>query len=59
MKQHLKCCFQLKVTVQMYCENLTLTLSDVVPDVKLQIFHTPVHPCSELLLLVSVNNHHH
>lgn len=41
------------------CKNLWPTLSDVIPDVELQVFHTFVHLSSELLLFTLIDHCHH
>lgn len=43
----------------MHHEKMTLTLSDLIPDVELHVFHDLVHPASEVLRLFSVDDHHH
>ena len=49
---------KLQMHFEMHCENVLLTLSNVIPDVELQGFHTLVHLSSELVLLASVDDHH-
>ena len=48
----------LPVSVRTQGGTLGLTLSDIVPDVQLQVFHDTAHLSGELLLFASVNQHH-
>lgn len=41
------------------CGELRLTLSDVTPDVELQLFHALVHLISEHLLFATIDHDHH
>lgn len=43
----------------MHCQNLWLTLSNVIPDVELHVFHILVHLSSERLLFAPIHYYHH